>query len=165
MDENVIKLDAELIEELRRKKLLRQQEQYIELDPVGPGESTIGVLTAEERQVFTEMALLRNDIDLRQKELSARALEMYANAIRKSDKVEQIDENIDTSVMFPTEEDAKEFFAIETHFEYLRAIYNSSIRDRYGHHAVYGVRANFTVVRIGYKYRLPGEPARRGNGR
>ena len=164
MDENVIRLDATTIEELKRKKLLRERQEAVELDPVGPGESMIGVLTEEERIVFSEMALLRGDIDGRQKELTARALEMFAAAMRKSDKPEQIEENIDTSMMFPTEEDAKEFFALETHFEYLKAIYNSSIRDRYGHHAIYGVRSGFNIVRIGYKYRLPGEAGKRGNG-
>lgn len=164
MDENVVRLDPTTIDELKRKKLLREKQESVELDPVGPGETMIGVLTDEERMVFTEMALLRAELEDRSKELTARALEMFAGAIRKSERQEQFEENLDTKIMFPTEEDAKEFFALETHFEYLKAVYNSSIRDRYGHHAVYGVRSNFTVVRTGYKYKLPGENGKRGNG-
>ena len=147
------KLDKDAIEELRRKKLLRDHQENISLDPVGPGEKHIGYLTNEERVVYTEMAVLRGELDDRTKELQARTLEMFAASIRKSGKPEDVQGNIDEKIIFPTDEEAEDFFLQETRFEYLRAIYNNSIRERYGHAAFYGVRSDFAVVRVGYKYK------------
>jgi hypothetical protein len=155
--ENVVRLDQTMIEDLKKKRVLREREEAIELDPVGPGESMIGVLTEEERVVFTELYALTNDLDALSKELSARSLEMIADAMRKSDKMDQISHNMDLSKVFPTDDDAEEFFSLESRLEYLRAIYNTSLRDRYGHRAVYGVRSGFTVVRVAYKHKLPSD--------
>jgi len=147
------KLDKGAIDDLRRKKLLRDHQENIHLDPVGPGEKHIGYLTDEERVVYTEMAVLRGELDDRVKELQARTLEMFAASIRKSGKPEDVQGNIDEKIIFPTDEEAEDFFSQETRFEYLRAIYNNSVRERYGHAAVYGVRSDFAVVRVGYKYK------------
>jgi len=148
-------LDMETIFDLRRRAILRDQESHIELDPVGPGEVQCGNLTDEERIVFVEMAALSRELSDLEKELTARAFEMVASAVRKSNTPADLPANIDQSQMFPSRDEAESFFAHETRLQYLRAVFNSSIRERYGHGAIYGVRTGYTVVRVGYKYELP----------
>lgn len=157
MEATVVRLDAATIEDLKSKRILREREEAVELDPIGAGETQIGVLTDEERQVFCELYALSNELDVMSKELSARSLEMIADAMRKTDKMEQIHKQMDLTKVFPTDADAEEFFSLETRIEYLRAIYQSSIRERYGHRAIYGVRAGFTVVRVAFKHKLPSD--------
>jgi len=152
-------LDQETLFDLRRRSILKSQETSMELDPLGPGETQCGVLTDEERIVFTEIAVITRELSDLEKELSARAFEMVANAIRKSDIPAQVQDNIDQSQMFPSKEDAENFFSHETRLQHLRAVFNSSIRERYEHGAIYGVRTGFVVVRTGYKYELPQDKA------
>jgi len=148
-------LDAHAIEDLRKRAILRDVEHTIELEPFGPGDTQVGVLTDFERAVYVERAALWDELQELHKELTARAFEMLASAVRKSDRPDQIGENIDKTMLFPTKEDAEAYFSLETRFQHLTAVYNSSIRERYGHGGLYGVRTGFTVVRTGYKYETP----------
>jgi hypothetical protein len=151
------RLDADTIADLKKRRLLREQQEAVELQPVGHGETMIGVLTEEERILFTEMATLQDEINEAAKELHARSFEMIAHSVRKSETPADVLKNLDETVMFPTEEDAKQHFTVVSRYDYLRAIYMMSLRERYGHHANYGVRSGFSVVRTGYKYKLPDE--------
>lgn len=151
------RLDEAALTQLKEKRLLREKQEAVELEYVGPGEVTIGVLTHEERVIYTEMCLVRAEIDIAYKELRARSHEMIAKAIRNADLPENVLRHLDETVLFPSEEDAKDHYAMETQYQYLRAVFDMSVRERYGHHAVYGIRSGFTVVRVGYKYKLPQE--------
>lgn len=157
MEAEVVKLDAALIEDLKRRRILRDQAKSVDLDPVGPNETPIGVLTTEEQELFCELFSLSNERIAFNKELTARSLEMVAKALRDTpeDKMQEIQQNFDLAMVFPTDDDAEEFFSLESRIAYIRALYDTSVRDRYGHRAVYGVRQGFTVVRIAYKHRLP----------
>jgi len=157
MDDNVIRLNPDTIEDLKKRKLLREQQEAVELEPVGPGEIHIGYLEDSERTVFTEMASLHTELESKRKELTARTLEMFAAAVRGSETPQNINEHIDETIIFPSVEEAEEFYGLETRFQYLQALFNSSLRDRYGHRAVYGVRSNFSVVRVMYKHKLAHE--------
>ncbi|MET4190642.1 MULTISPECIES: hypothetical protein [unclassified Bradyrhizobium] len=145
------------IEELKQKKLLRDQQEAIELSPVAPGETMIGYLTDDERTIYTEMVTLDNELQESSKELQARAYEMVAASVRKSDKPMNINQNLDDSILFPNNEEAEEHFKIETKLTYLKAVFAMCLRDRYGHTGIYGVRSNFCVIRKGYRHKLPDE--------
>jgi hypothetical protein len=155
--ENVIQLNKDTIDELKRKKLLREQQESIELPPVGPGETVIGYLTDEERQLYTEMVTLDHELQESSRELQARSLEMVAASVRKSETPHHVAQNLDDTILFPSKEEAEGHYKIETTLNYLKAIYAMSLRERYGYTGIYGVRTNFCVVRTGYRHKLPDE--------
>lgn len=154
-DEVVVRLDADKIAELRRKKLIRDQEESIELDPIDFGEIQIGILTPEERTLFMNSSMLLNEINSIERECTARLLEMTADSVRKSERLDQVKDNLDQSKMFPSKEEAEDYFRRWTNLEYIKAEFNMSLRERFGHVGVYGVRKDFVVVRVGYKFKLP----------
>jgi hypothetical protein len=155
--QNVVELNPETIVELRRKKLLREQQESIDLLPVGPGEVMIGYLSDEERQLYVEMVTLDHELQENSRELQARSLEMVAASVRKSETPHSIQKNLDDTILFPTKEEAEEHYKIETTLNYLKAIYAMSLRGRYGYTGIYGVRTGFCVVRTGYRHKLPDE--------
>lgn len=151
-------IDEATIIDLKQRKMLREQQAAVELDPVGPGETIIGYLTDPERALYCEMATLQTELNELQKEQHARSFEMLAHATRLSDKPQDTIKNLDDTILFPTMEEAEEYYALETRFHYLRALYMSNVRDRYkAHSAILGARTGFSVVRVGYKHKIPDE--------
>jgi hypothetical protein len=152
------KIDEATIIDLRQRKMLREQQANVELEPVGPGETIIGYLNDQERIIFCEMASLQTELNELQKEQTARSFEMVAAATRLSSKPQDTIKNLDDTILFPTMKEAEEYYALETRFQYLRALYMSNVRDRYkAHSAILGVRTGFAVVRVGYKHKIPEE--------
>lgn len=157
-DSTAPKIDEALIIDFKSKKLISEQQGSIDLDPVGPGETVIGYLPDPERVIYCEMAMLKTELEELSKEQTARSLEMYAGAVRSSDKPQDLYKNLDDTILFPTMEEAEEYFQRDTRLKYLQALYWSSVRDRYkAHSAILGVRTGFAVVRIGYKHKIPDE--------
>ncbi len=154
MDNVSANIDEAVIIDLRQRKLLREQAEHVELDSVMPGENIVGYLTTEERLVYCEIVTLGAEFNDLNREIRARSYEMIAAAVRHSDKPDDLHKNLDEAIMFPNLEEAEEFFSMETKLSHLRAIFQSSIRERYGHSGIYGVRNSFSVVRTGYKHKL-----------
>jgi hypothetical protein len=150
---SVFRLDKDKIEELRRSKMLRDSAELVELEPVNPGEEIVGDATAEEQAVFVESVLLFSDMNEFEKELTARAAELVAAAVRKSVTPQDIGRNIEDEKLFKDREEANEFFAMQSRFNYLKAIFTFSLCERFGHGATYGIRTGWKVVRSGYKYK------------
>lgn len=150
-------LTAETIDSLRERKIIRDISQNIDLDPVNPGERIVGYLNNEERILFIEVASIDDELEELAREQHARSLEMFAKAVRNTATGKNPLRNMDGTILFPSEEAAEEYFGLMTNLEYLRAIYNNSIRSRYGHSKVLGVRQGFAVVAIRSKYEIPPE--------
>lgn len=147
------------IEDMRKKNILRDDDQPVELAPVGPGEVMLGVLSPDEQAVYNEMSRLSVEIEDMSRELNARYLELTAAAIRQSADPSKLYNNLQRQWknLFPTKEEAEAFFLAQTQFEYVQSHFNYMVRSRLGYGAVYGVRSNYTVVRVNYKYELPPE--------
>jgi len=154
---NVFEFTPETIEELRRKKLIRDSDGLIELEAVQLGEERVGELSDTERALFIEIVHLTSELSDMVRELTARSLDIYAESIRGTatphDAHRRFLERGDH--VFPSAEEAETYFAMQTRFEYVKAYFNYCLRERLGHSRIYGVRRGFVVITSGNKYTLP----------
>ena len=149
------KLTPEYIQNLKDQRLISEQEEQIELDPIQPGEQVIGTLTDEERTLYVEIAVLDSQIDETSKELAARSFEKAAAATRKSKSPQDLVAQMKDEVIFLDNNEAEQFFYEEQRYHYLKNMLYWSLRNRlkvWG--AVLGIRAGFAVVVAGYKYKV-----------
>jgi hypothetical protein len=151
-DDNIIAFNKETIEDLRTKKVLRETEETIDLSPVAIGEKVVGTLNDFERPLFVECVLLDAELRELSRELQARSHEQLADAVRRSADPSKLIDNLNKDILFPTAEDAEEYYSILTRVELLRALFNASLRERFGHSVILGVRLGFQVARVRLKY-------------
>lgn len=154
---NVFQFNPDSLDELRRRKLIRETEETIELEGIAMGETLVGELNDTERALYIEIASLHAGLNDLHRELVAKTLDIYATSVRETNTPLQAHEKFmkDHHKVFPSADDAEEYFAMQTKYEYLRAYYNFCIRERFGHGWTYGVRRGWQVVRTERKYELP----------
>jgi hypothetical protein len=149
------KLTPEYIANLRQQRLISEQEEQLELDPIQPGEQAIGTLTDEERVLYVEIAILDDQISETAKELYARSFEKAAAATRAAKSPADMVASMKDDVVFKDNNEAEQFFYEQQRYDYLKSILYWSMRNRlkvWG--AVLGIRAGYTVVIAGHKYKV-----------
>lgn len=149
------KLTPEYIANLRQQRLISEQEEQIELDPIQPGEQVIGTLTDEERALYIEIAILDAQISDTAKELAARSFEKAAALTRRAKTPADMIAQMKDDAIFTDNNEAEQFFYEEQRYTYLKSVLYWSMRNRlkvWG--AVLGIRAGFAVVIAGYKYKV-----------
>jgi hypothetical protein len=149
------KLTPEYIQNLKDQRLISEQEENLELSPIQSGEQVIGTLTTEERIIYIEVAMLDDQISETAKELAARSFEKAAAATRKAKTPADMIASMKDDDVFTDNNEAEQFFYEEQRLQYLKSVLYWSMRNRlkvWG--AVLGVRAGYTVVISGYKYKV-----------
>jgi hypothetical protein len=149
------KLTPEYIQNLKDQRLISEQEEGLELSPVQQGEMPIGTLTTEERIIYIEVALLDDQISETAKELTARSFEKAAAATRKAKTPADMVTSMKEEHIFQDNNEAEQFFYEEQRLQYLKSVLYWSLRNRlkvWG--AILGIRAGYTVVIAGHKYKV-----------
>lgn len=150
--------------ELRERGLLGElsgDDNDLILDPIMPGETRLGPLTDDERELYKTIVALDHEIQEIFKESQARVLEHVAKHLRASKDIEDFHNRMsgkEKPHVFINEEEAEYYFETQTRFEFLRAQFNYMIRSRLGHGSAYGVRIGYEIVRASKKYELPPAP-------
>lgn len=155
--DNVVRLDEEMVADLKKKRLIREQVDafQIELSAPQPGETTIGYLDANQQLLYAEIVTLAEELEQEGKEMMARSLEIVAAGIRTAKTDAQLVEQVNNQPMFPTDADAEAHFEQATRHQYLSALFTMELRTKYGHSGVYAIRTDYQVVRTGYRHKRP----------
>lgn len=154
-DSSLVQLTPELIEDLRRRRILREQEQSIDLPNFGPNEERIGVLNDQERAIFVETAVIDATLWDWSKEITARSAEKIAKHIREKDTPQEVVEQMQQDIVFEDDAEAEQYYAEVYRKNYLDALLWYGIRERLGcFGANLAIRYGFSVARLGHKYKI-----------
>ncbi len=154
-DDNIVTLSPDTIEDLKKRGLLRDAEEDIELPPFGPGMERVDTLNAEERMVFCDIVTSEAVLDDWIKEITARAHEKAAKHVRATNTPEQALEELSKDMIFESDDEAEEYYGEIYRKEVLSSMFWYNVRKRL---SLFGANLaichGFAVARGGYKYRV-----------
>lgn len=130
-----------------------ERQDGMELPPVSYGETVVGELTDQERDLFLELSDVHDTVE-------QRARECVAAHLRKASE-ELLDGSVQPPAMvgqqspmvFQDDDEAKYFFKEQKRLAYLHSCFHFVLGERLGlHEFVLGVRAGWRVVKVKRRY-------------
>lgn len=151
-EEKVVSITPERLEEFKRKKIVRDDNDDIDLEAVA-GSPVVGELTSEEIEVFKECTYLEDELFEWGREIAARSVENLATATRSAETPQDIYANLVGSKLFNDKSEAEQYFYDMAKLEYLQNFFWFSVRERLQTFASkLSIRAGYKVCWVASKY-------------
>lgn len=120
------------------------------------GETIVGTMTDEERELFLAMYEAKSKLDDMTRDLLADTMARFGETIRGSDRTRTLAEAMqdgEFTMEFENEEKGQEFFRLEKQANMLHALFHWTIAERLNKHEfVLGVRTRGRIVTTERRY-------------